>query len=105
MSGALVLLLAMAAGFGLGLFYFGGLWLTVRQLERTSNAALLFGASLLLRLSLTVLGFYLVMGGEWQRALACLAGFIIARRFLSARTDPRTSPRTERTGSGAGQGG
>lgn len=88
MSGAPALLLAALAGAGLGLFYFGGLWLTVRRLERTGNPALLFGASLILRLSLTVLGFYFVMGGEWQRALACLAGFVIARRILTARTEP-----------------
>ncbi|HHX91772.1 MAG TPA: ATP synthase subunit I [Paracoccus sp.] len=88
MSGALALFLAAGAGTVLGLFYYGGLWLTVRQLERTRRPALLFGASLILRLSLTVLGFYTVMGGGWQRALACLAGFVIARRLLTALAEP-----------------
>lgn len=92
MSGFMALVLAVAAGGGLGLFYFGGLWLTVRRLPDTGRPALLFGASFVGRMALTLLGFYLVMDGSWERMLACLVGFIIARQFLTSRLRPERLP-------------
>ncbi|MFA7441019.1 MAG: ATP synthase subunit I [Sphingomonadaceae bacterium] len=92
MSGVVTLLLALVAGVGLGLLYFGGLWLTVRRLATSRRPALLFGTSLVVRLALTVLGFYFVMDGSWPRALACLGGFLIARQILTYRLRPEGAP-------------
>ena len=98
MSAVLPLLLALVAGLGLGLFYFGGLWLTVQRLGRTRNPTLLFAFSLLVRTALAVWGMYLVMGGSWQRMLACLAGFIIMRQLMISRLRPDRLPQVQREG-------
>ena len=88
MSGLIFLIVACIAGVGLGLFYFGGLWLTVRRLPDSRGPALLFLGSFVGRTALTLLGFFFVMNGHWQRMLACLAGFLIARQVLIARLRP-----------------
>lgn len=73
------------AGAGLGFFYFGGLWLTVRQLAKTEQPILWMGLSFLGRLGLTLFGFYLVADGHWERLLAAIAGFFLARLLLVRR--------------------
>ncbi|MCC7546639.1 MAG: ATP synthase subunit I [Burkholderiales bacterium] len=92
MSAVLPLLLALVAGLGLGLFYFGGLWLTVKRLGRARSPTLLFALSFGVRTALVVLGMYLVMDGSWPRMLACLAGFIIVRQTMMSRLRPDRSP-------------
>ena len=80
-----VYLFNFAAGVGLGIFYFGGLWLTVRQLATTEQPLLWLGLSFLGRLGLTLAGFYLVADGHWQRLLLTIAGFFLARLLLVRR--------------------
>jgi F1F0 ATPase subunit 2 len=75
----LPLMPALAAGIGLGLFYFGGLWLTVRQLSTARRPAFLSLLSFFGRLSVVLFGFYLIMGGHWERLLVCLLGFLGVR--------------------------
>jgi F1F0 ATPase subunit 2 len=101
MNGFMALVLSMAAGAGLGFFYFGGLWLTVRRLAGSGKPVLLFGASFVLRTILTVLGFYLVMDGSLERMLACLLGFIVARQLLISRLRPEPEPAAPRGREGA----
>jgi len=88
MSSLVALFLASAAGMALGLFYFGGLWLTVRQLGTRRHAVALFLASFVGRTAVVLAGFYFVMGGHWERVLACLAGFIVVRQLLVSRLRP-----------------
>lgn len=88
MSSLVALLLASAAGMALGLFYFGGLWLTMRQLGTQRYAVALFLASFVGRTAVVLTGFYFVMGGHWERVLACLAGFIVVRQLLVSRLRP-----------------
>lgn len=73
------------AGIGLGFFYFGGLWLTVRQLAKTDQPYLWMGLSFLGRLGLILFGFYLVSDGHWERLLAAIAGFFLTRFILVRR--------------------
>jgi F1F0 ATPase subunit 2 len=82
------LILAFTAGLALGLFYFGGLWLTVQRLPRARHPAVLTAASLLLRTGLTLLGFYLIMAGRWERLAVCLVGFFLVRLFMVRRLGP-----------------
>ena len=82
MGDLLLLMLALAAGMGLGIFYFGGLWLTVRRLPTARQPALLSLLSFFGRLGVVLFGFYLVMGGHWERLLVCLLGFLGARVIL-----------------------
>lgn len=83
------IILAITTGFLLGLFYFGGLWLTVTHLTRSPYGPLLITLSLIIRLSITAAGFYLVMHGSMENLLACLAGLLMARVTLVRRLGPQ----------------
>lgn len=52
---------SLAAGAMLGIFYFHGLWLTLKKLPNTCQPVLLTMGSFLGRTALCVLGFYLVI--------------------------------------------
>jgi F1F0 ATPase subunit 2 len=88
MNEILLLIAALGAGAALGALFFAGLWWTVNKGVSSRGAALWFSGSLLLRLSLALTGFYLVAGSHWQRLLACVLGFFIARRVATALTQP-----------------
>ncbi len=75
--------LAGGAGVFLGAFFFGGLWWTVRRGASSKWPALLFLGSLLLRTGVTLAGFYLVSSGHWERLLACILGFTVARLIMT----------------------
>jgi F1F0 ATPase subunit 2 len=86
------------AGVLLGVLFFGGLWWTVRKSVSSQRPALWFFGSFLLRMSLTLAGFYWVAGDQWQRLLACLVGFIFARWMVMQWTqtaEQPTAPTTE----------
>lgn len=78
-SDLLAWLLCALGGLALGVFYFGGLWWTVRAIVGSPRSVLLQLGSLLLRTAATLIGFYWVGGGDVKRLLACLAGFVLAR--------------------------
>lgn len=78
----LQLALALGAGAILGALFFGGLWLTVQILPTTRWPVLVAFGSMMGRIGVAVLGFYLIMDGSWQRLLACLVGFILMRQAL-----------------------
>lgn len=73
------LVLALSAGVLLGALFFGGLWWTLRKGLPSNRPALWFSGSLMLRYGIVLAGFHFVGGGQWQRLLACLAGFFMAR--------------------------
>ena len=81
--------LAALAGIGLGLIFFGGLWFTVRKGVASDQPALWFLGSLLLRMSVVLTGFYFISGGRWERLLACLMGFGLARLIVTWLTVPQ----------------
>ncbi|MFW6127514.1 MAG: ATP synthase subunit I, partial [Thermodesulfobacteriota bacterium] len=69
-----------------------GLWLTVQRLPGARRPGLLTLLSLIIRLGVTLAGFYLVMAGRWERLLVCLAGFLLVRILLVRRLGPSSSP-------------
>src|SRR3990167_5758726 len=71
--------------FGLGMMGLIGWSVVVPTLL---GAALWIFTSLLLRLSLTLAGFYWVAGDDWRRLLACLLGFLLARLLVTRLTRP-----------------
>jgi F1F0 ATPase subunit 2 len=79
MNEIIYMILAFIGGLLLGTIFFGGLWLTVRKLVISKIPAILFLGSFLLRVSITLIGFYYISSGSWQRLLICVAGFITAR--------------------------
>ncbi len=88
MNEFLSLIPALGAGVLLGAFFFGGLCWTVRKGVSSQRPALWFFGSLLLRMSITLAGFYLVGRENWQRWLLCLLGFILARFVVQGLTRP-----------------
>lgn len=88
MSEPIALTLVVATGGALGAFFFGGLSWTVSRGLASPTPALWFFGSLLLRMGLTVLGFALVSRGHWDRMLACLVGFFVARLVVTHLTRP-----------------
>jgi F1F0 ATPase subunit 2 len=99
MNDTLTLALAGVAGGLLGAIFFGGLWWTVRRAVSSPRAALWFLGSGLLRMSVVLAGFYFVAGGQWQRLVAGLAGFILARlvvvRLTRAPVETQNRPTPE----------
>jgi F1F0 ATPase subunit 2 len=83
------MLIAAVTGVLLGLFYYGGLWWTVQQLQTNSRPALLFAASFLVRTAVVVAGFLLVSQGDWLLIVVALVPFILVRMVLTRRWGPK----------------
>ena len=83
------LMLVGTAGVLLGLFFFGGLWWTLRRALASPRPALWVGGSLLLRIGCVAAGFVVVSAGDWRRLLACLLGFWAARVLVLRLTARR----------------
>ncbi len=73
---------ALLTGLLLGAFFFGGLWFTVKKAVTSKIPAVWFLGSFLIRVSFTMLGFYYMAAGIWQRLLVCGLGFVIARYVI-----------------------
>ena len=82
MNETLALVLSWLAGAALGAFFFGGLWWTVRKSLVSRQPAVWVFCSFLLRMGVTMTGFYFVSGSDWQRLLACVFGFFMARHIV-----------------------
>jgi F1F0 ATPase subunit 2 len=78
----------LAAGLLLGAFFFGGLWWTVITGVSSQRPALWFFGSLLLRMSITLTGFYFAGGKKWESCVLCLLGFVLARLGVKWLTRP-----------------
>lgn len=88
----LSLTLASIAGMMLGAIFFGGLWWTVRKGVAANHPALWFSGSMVLRTCIVLLGFYFILGDEWERLLAGLIGFIVARQIVLRLTRAAEQP-------------
>ncbi|MBU4509756.1 ATP synthase subunit I [bacterium] len=77
-------LLYLLIGLGLGLFYFGGLWLTIKNMNQVRSPIILTLGSYILRIAAVFLVLiYVARQGEWGNILILLVGFIASRIFLS----------------------
>ena len=90
MNNNIFLLLAFIAGTAIGAMFFGGLWFTVKKLVQSKRPALWFLSSLILRIAITLTGFYFIAHGNWLRMLVCLLGFITARFIVIRLTADNT---------------
>jgi F1F0 ATPase subunit 2 len=81
--------LALGGGIGLGIFYFGGLWMTVQRIPTARRPVFMSLSSFFGRLAVVLAGFFLVMGGHWERLLVCLLGFLGVRFVLVRRWGPQ----------------
>lgn len=85
---SMALTLSGVAGLVLGAVFFGGLWWTLRKSLASPRPALWLLGSMLVRMSLVLVGLYLISGGQWERLLAGLAGVIGARYLVLRLTVP-----------------
>jgi F1F0 ATPase subunit 2 len=88
MNEHLILVLMGVAGVLLGVFFFGGLWYTVRRGLGSKRPGLWFLVSLLLRTGVVVAGFYFISDGGWKGLLACLVGFVVGRLVVTRLAGP-----------------
>ena len=95
MDQVLFMVLAFMAGLCLGIIFFGGLWITVQRALKSDMPGLWFAGGLLSRLTITMLGFYFVGAGNWQRLLICTIGFIVARFIVLRYTKTIEERRSE----------
>ena len=85
MGETLYLILSFSSGMALGAFYFLSLWKTLQKISDVPSPGFVMVRSYLIRTSVVLFGFYLIMGGHWQRALAALLGFVVMRLILTRR--------------------
>ena len=88
MNDLFALAMAMAAGFLLGAFFFGGLWWTVINGLASPQPALWFLGSMVLRMAVLLTGFAVVGHGDWRRWLMCVLGMVVARSVVKRLTRP-----------------
>lgn len=82
MTEILFYVLALAAGLVLGAIFFGGLWFAVKKAVTAKVPALWLIGGFIIRTGITLIGFYFVSLGSWQRLLMCLLGFVVARMLV-----------------------
>ncbi|MDR0361631.1 MAG: ATP synthase subunit I [Planctomycetota bacterium] len=76
------------SGVGLGVFFFVGLWWTIHRGVGSRHAALWFAGSTLVRIGVALAGMYWSTGGRWEKLLACVLGFIVARVLVTRLAGP-----------------
>jgi len=86
------LALAWVAGTGFGALFFGGLWWTVRKGLASPAPALWFAGSAVVRTAAVLVGLYWVSAGHWERMIACLLGFVMARLVVARLVGPSARP-------------
>ncbi|OUM97885.1 MAG: hypothetical protein BAA04_11395 [Firmicutes bacterium ZCTH02-B6] len=94
--------LPLAAGAVLGLFYFGGLWWTTRFIGRVRQPALLLLGSFAVRMAVILTGFWTVTGGRIKGTATFLAAVLGARQAVLALAQAAHSG-THREAAGPGR--
>ena len=89
-------LLAVLSGAVLGLFYYAGLWFTLRRLPEQTHPALWVFGSFTLRLAVSMTGFYFILGPDRHlpHLGVALLAFIATRVLLTRRLRPVVEPRS-----------
>lgn len=74
--------ISLLIGIFLGILFFGGLQLTLTQLEKSKHPAALMLLSMLLRMAVVLTGFFLLRNRGWYHLLAALPGMLLVRTIL-----------------------
>lgn len=85
MNEILAMVLSLASGTLFGLFYFGGLWLTLQHLSRSRHPSLVTVVSFAVRSMVCLLGFYLISSSGLKMLAISLAGFLLSKFGLIRR--------------------
>ncbi len=78
-------IVALTAGAGLGVAYFGGLWFTVTSVLRQPSRAVLVPVSGIARLVLLAVGLAIVARQGARSMLAALGGLWLSRWYMLRR--------------------
>lgn len=81
-----IILFSVITGIALSIIYFGGLWYTVKYIERLRRPYLLFMFSFLARNAIVLIAFYYLMIHHWSYLITAFAAFIITRQIIITRT-------------------
>lgn len=95
MSAPLLYLLLFCIGGLAGLFYFGGLWLTIKKTTNKKGMYFWFFSSFLLRTAVVIAVFLLFMDGDWRRILTMMTGFLFVRFIFTSRIKMPVMPLAE----------
>ena len=88
MNEAVIRVLALASGGLLGAIFFGGLLWTVNKGLSSKKPAYWFVFSWVARMSIALIGFYLISEGRPGRLISCLLGFVLASVLVAQLTRP-----------------
>ena len=76
-------IVSLLGGVGLGVFFYGGLWLTVRRLPATAHPILLTLSSFWIRTLIVVTAFVFLVRMGLEYALIAMVSFILGRLAVS----------------------
>ncbi len=79
MNDLVILVVAFLLGGVLGVFYFGGLWLTVKRVPYSKHPKIMMLASFMVRVSALVAAFYVLNRNDWRKWALALLGFMVIR--------------------------
>lgn len=77
--------IALVGGTALGIVYFGGLWLTVRDTVEKKRSVWLLIGSFLLRTGILLLVFYALVIQHWAYLIVAFTSFLVVRHFILNR--------------------
>lgn len=84
----ILLFLAFLWGTVLGLFYFGGLWLTLKTVLGKRRPGRWLAISVVARLAVVLSGFWIILRQGPTAFFLTLAGFFLVRIVLTRRLGP-----------------
>lgn len=76
----------VVVGMILGAIFFGGLWMTVRQMAASKRPGLLFMTSVVVRTAIVLSGFWYFAAGDAIAMISCLTGFVGMRLLATHGT-------------------
>ncbi|MCW9705850.1 ATP synthase subunit I [Fodinibius salsisoli] len=76
------ILISLIAGLLLGTIYFMGLWYTVKKITGKGRPYLLVFCSFVIRISLVLFGFYLLVLLHWSYLILAFLTFLLTRQMI-----------------------
>jgi len=95
MNEILNIIITLIVGLILGTIFYAGLWFTVKKALVSKTPAIWFIGSFIIRVTITLIGFYYVGNGNFKNLIVCLLGFIIARIVVTYYTKQKNNKQIE----------
>lgn len=74
--------IALLGGMGIGVVFFGGLWITIRRVKTMQRPGTVLFVSSFVRIVFALGGLYVLAWGRWERLLIAVIGFVLARLIV-----------------------